>query len=214
MADTAKQKSIWEKKFFWGITFNTSLVTLEGSALPEAYFLKPAMGFSLRTEYYFHKNIGVSISLGYQQKGSGILTPDYVSYEQNLGDGDSTHRGRIKFDAFELPVAFLFRTNEILKGTKIHASIGVNLTQITNAKYVFYSIEDGFHLVENHSDRYYKSDIPITGSLGLDINAGNSTVFQVHVIGNWGTRNAYKQEYFPGSAGKNNLYGLRLGWLF
>jgi hypothetical protein len=68
-----KTKSIWDKKFYFGATFNNCLVKIEGDNLPEEYFWKPALGVTLRTEYYFHKNIGVSVGFGYQQKGLVVL---------------------------------------------------------------------------------------------------------------------------------------------
>jgi hypothetical protein len=212
--DTAKQKSIWDKRFVWGFTFNNVVMHIVGDNKPQQYFLKPGMGLTVRTEYYFHKNIGVSVGFGYQQKGSGIITPDYVSYQDNLGDGDSTHRARIKFNALELPLAVVIRSNEVIKGTRFTFSVGANPMKNVYSRFVMYSIEDGFHQIENHSDRYYKSDIPIAASVGIDINAGNSSIFQVHLMGNWGQKNVYRQDYFPGAVGKNNIYGIRLGWLF
>ena len=212
--DTLQQKSIWTKKFLWGFTFNNAVMHITGENTPQKYFLKPGMGFTIRTEYYFHKNIGVSIGFGYQQKGSGVITQDNVSYKDNPGDGDSTYRARIKFNVFEVPLAVLFRSNEVISGTRFHASIGINPMKNVYSRYVMYSIEDGFHQIENHSDRYYKRDVPIAASLGIDINAGNSSILQVHLYGNWGQENVYNQRYFPGATGKNNIYGIRLGWLF
>jgi hypothetical protein len=208
------KKSIWDKKFFLGLTYNNCLVGIKGNHLPQKYFMKPAMGVTLRSEYYFLKNIGLSIGFGYQQKGSGIITPDKISYQQNLGDPDSTHRARIKFNALEFPIALLLRSNEWIKGTRFHASIGINPMLNVYSKYVFYSIEDGFHTIENHSKYYYKNDLPISASFGLDVNAGNAAVFQIHFVGNWGTKNVYNTTYFPGQNGKNILYGIRLGWMF
>ena len=111
--DTAQvKKSIWDKKFYWGVTFNNSWATIKGTNLPNNYFWKPSVGASLRAEYFFHKNIGVSFGLQYQQKGSGIVTPDF---DKTLGDPDSTYRARIKLHALEVPISIHLRSGELIK---------------------------------------------------------------------------------------------------
>ncbi len=209
--DSVKEKSIWDKKFYWGATFNNALANIVGSDLPQEYFSRPSIGGSLKTEYYFTKNIGATIGVTFQAKGAGIITPDVFN---GLGDPDSTHRARIKFYNLEIPIAVIFRGFEPIKGTRVHAELGVIPSKIIESKYIFLSVEDGFHLIEDHSDRYYKTDLFIHASLGLDINAGNSCIFQIDLYGNWGTANVYNTNFFPNKNGRNQLYGIRLGWLF
>lgn len=214
VVDSFKLRSIWEKKFFLGFTLDNCLVTIKGTNMPQEYFWKPAIGMTLKTEYYFHKNVGITIGVGYQQKGGGIISPDNVSYTQNLGDPDSTHRARIKFNVIQVPVALVLRSNQLVKGLRLQASFGIIPTKIASAKYVFMSIEDGFHKIEMQSERYYKSDLPLFASVGADINAGNSCVFQAHLIASWGKKNVYNPTAFPGANGTNNLVGIRLACLF
>lgn len=210
-SDSAKVKSIWDKKFFWGVTLNNALTTIDGTNLPQEYFSRPTVGGSIKTEYYFSKYIGATIGVGFIAKGAGIITPDLYS---GLGDPDSTHRARIKFYSLEVPIAIIFRGFEPIKGTRIHAELGIIPSKIIESKYIFLSVEDGFHLIEDHSDRYYKTDLSLHASLGLDVNAGSSCIFQVDFYGNWGTANVYNPAFFPNQNGRNQLYGIRLGWLF
>jgi hypothetical protein len=209
--DTLKRKEIFDKKFFWGGSFNNALTIIKGDNLPDKYFWKPALGVTLKTEYYFHKNIGVSVGFTYQQKGAGIITPDF---NKSLGDPDSTHRARIKTNALEIPVVLILRSGEWIKGVRFHGEVGITPMKNQLSQHVFMSVEDGFHVVENQSDRYYKKDMPIQGVLGVDINAGDACVFQVHFFGNWGSKNVFNTTSFPGANGKNVLYGIRLGWMF
>lgn len=210
-ADSIDENSVWNKKFLWGATFNNALVSFKGDGLPQDYFWRPGLGVTLKTEYYLTKHIGITVGATFQAKGAGIITPDLV---KELGNADSTHRARIKFYNLEVPVALIFRGLETFRGTRLHAELGVVPSRNLYSKYIFLSIEDGFHVVENHSDRYYKTDLFIHASLGMDINAAKACIFQVHFYGNWGTKNVYKTEAFPGADGRNNLYGLKLGWLF
>jgi hypothetical protein len=208
---TTVEKDLFHKRFFWGASFNNAVTIFKGDQLPNKYFWKPALGVTLKAEYYFHKNIGVGIGFTYQQKGAGIITPDF---DKSLGNPDSTHRARIKTNALEIPVVLIFRSGQIVRGLQLHAEVGVAPMKNALSKYVFYSVEDGFHDIENQSDRYYKMDMTMLAMFGVDINAGNASVFQVHFFGNWGTKNVYNTNVFPGADGKNVLYGIRLGWMF
>ena len=210
--DTAQvKKSIWDKKFYWGVTFNNSWATIKGTDLPNNYFWKPSVGTSIRTEYFFHKNIGVSIGLQYQQKGSGIITPDF---DKTLGDPDSTYRARIKLHALEVPISIIVRSGEVIKNTRFQASIGIAPMRNFKSKFVQYSVEDGFHVMELRNGEYYKGDLSFTASGGININAGNSCIFQIHFYGTWGTKNVYNTDFYPNASGKTKVVGMRFGWMF
>jgi hypothetical protein len=209
--DTVPKKSIWDKKFLIGITFDNAVVSIKGANLPQDYFFRPGVGGAIKAEYYFTKNIGLTAGLAWETRGAGIITPDNVA---DLGDADSTHRARIKFYSLEAPIALVLRGIEPIKGTRLHAEFGVTPTRNIHSKYIFLSIEDGFHKVENHSDQYYKTDVLIHAQFGIDIDAAEACVFQIHFWGNWGTGNVYNQTAFPGADGQSRLYGIRLGWLF
>jgi hypothetical protein len=169
------------------------------------------VGASLKTEYYFHRNFGLMIGFQYQQKGSGIITEDKI---KTLGDPDSTYRARIKLHALEVPISIVFRSGEVMKNVKLHGAFGVSPMTNFQSRYVLYSIEDGFHFMENQANRYYKNDLGINASVGLDINAGNSCIFQVHLYGTWGTKNVYNHDFYPDAQGKTRIIGLKLGWMF
>jgi hypothetical protein len=209
--DTTVKKSKWDKKFFFGATFNNSWATIKGSDMPNEYFWKPSVGASLKAEYYFHKYIGLMVGAQYQQKGSGIISEDKV---QDLGNPDSTYRARIKLHALEVPISIIVRSGEVMKNTRLHAGLGISPMINFQARYVFYSAEDGFHAIVDQKDRYYKSDLAFNASAGIDINAGNSCIFQIHLYGTWGTKNVYNTDFFPDASGKTKVIGLRLGWMF
>lgn len=210
-SDSIKSKNRADKAFFWGATFNNALVTFKGDNLPQDYFWRPGLGITLKTEWFIHRNIGVSAGLTFQAKGAGIITPDYY---QALGDPDSTHRARIKFYNFELPLVVILRGGSPIKGTRLRGEFGIIPSWNVYSKYTFLSIEDGFHLVEDQSDQYYKNDLFLASAVGLDIDAANACVFQVHLYGNWGTKNVFDTRFFPNADGRNVVYGIRLGWLF
>jgi Outer membrane protein beta-barrel domain len=208
---TSLRKGRWDKKFFFGATFNTSWAKITGSNLPVEYFWRPTTGASLRAEYFFHKYIGVSIGLQYQQRGSGIVTPDFV---KTLGDPDSTYRARIKMVTVEVPICLVVRSGEIIKGVRLHASGGISPVHNFESKFTRFSVEDGFHVKEVQNERYYKNDFAFIASAGFDINAANATIFQIHFYGSWGTKNVFNPTAFPGADGRNNVLGFRLGWMF
>jgi hypothetical protein len=210
-SDSVSQKSIWQKKWYWGATFNNSLVTFKGSSLPDTYFWRPGLGLTIKGEYFITPALGITAGFTFHAKGAGIITPDVF---KGLGDPDSTHRARIKFYHLEIPLALVLRGLEPFRGTRLRAELGIIPSRMIYAKYIFLSVEDGFHLVEDHTDRYYKTDVFVHGLVGLDINASEACIFQVHVYGNWGTRNVYQSAAFPNASGKSELIGIRLGWLF
>lgn len=209
--DSTLKKSKWDKKFFFGATFNNSWATIKGSDMPNEYFWKPSVGASLKTEYYFHKNVAILVGLQYQQKGSGIITEDKI---KELGNPDSTYRARIKLHALEVPISIVLRSNDIIKNARLHAGLGISPMINFESRYVLYSAEDGFHFMENQDNRYYKNDLGLNASAGIDINAGNACIFQIHFYGTWGTKNVYNTDFFPNAEGRTRIIGLKLGWMF
>jgi len=209
--DTTKRPSRWEKKFLIGATFDNGLNTITGTNLPSSYFSRPGLGGSIKAEYYFTKHIGITAGVAFETRGAGIITPDLV---KDLGNPDSTHRARIKFLSLEVPVALVLRGFEPIRGTRLHVEGGITPSRNMLSRYIFLSIEDGFHLIEDQSAQYYKTDLLLHAVVGLDINAADACIFQVHFIGNWGTRNVYGNSFSPSADGRNRMIGIRLGWIF
>lgn len=208
--DSTAKLSIWNKKIYWGVMITNSLTTIKGTSMPDQYFWKPSVGGAIKWELYINRHIGIGIETRYQQNGSGIITEDKVKV---LGDPDSTYRARIKLSAFELPIIFLFRSGEVIQNTRFHGSLGVAPLLNFQSKYVLYSAEDGFHTKLLQNERYYKNDIAITASAGIDVNAGNSCIFQIHFYGTWGQRNVFT-DYYSNAEGQTRVIGLKFGWLF
>jgi hypothetical protein len=209
--DSTAVGSRWDKNWYWGASLNNAIVSFTGTNLPNRYFWRPSLGLTVKGEYFPGTHLGISVGCTFQAKGAGIITPDV---DKSLGNPDSTYRARIKFYDLEVPIALVLRGLEPVRGTRLRAEVGFVPARMLYAKYIFLSVEDGFHFIEDQSNRYYRTDLFIQGALGLDINASEACIFQVHLYGNWGTRNIYNTNIFPGANGRNQVYGIRLGWMF
>jgi hypothetical protein len=214
----ADVKSVFSKKFYWGITGNQYWGKIKGADLPEKYFGKPCLGSNLRVEYYPISFIGASIGFGIQQRGAGIITPDKSGgsfthpWEYPQYDGDSTYRRRLRFNTLEVPITLLLRTpKDVIKGVRLSAAIGVAYVKTMRVNDVFLVVEDGYHQDQVVTSDYVKADLPLQLSLGTDINAGDQGILQVHLVYTRGNKNV-----FASNQGDGQLitYGFRLSWLY
>lgn len=212
--DSLTKAKSQNKKFYVGIGFNNYWSSIEGQNLPE-YFYKPSIGYSIKAEYYFTKFFGISTGLTFQQRGTGIINRN--KEEIPLGGKDSTYRERLRFNYWDIPVLLVLRTPTPIKGgdVRLVGSFGIISQHMFNATQIFHSVEDGFHEITDRTEEITKSEIGLSGSVGADIFAGFTT-FQVRVVGNWGTKNVFKEvETVPrGYNGKNRMYGVQIGVMF
>ena len=207
---------VFDKKFYWGLSWNQYWGIIKGTDLPETYFAKPCIGFNLRTEYYILPFLGVGVGAGVQQRGTGVINPDNYGgafthpWEEPMYDADSTFRERRRFKTFEFPVTVHLRL-PITKDIRLSASAGVAFMPVTGVTNYFLSVEDGYHKITDLSSSYLKSDVSYQLSVGPDINAGESCVLQAHFIYTRGTKNVYQS-----GTGNGNLttYGFRVSCLF
>ncbi|GAB4333142.1 MAG: hypothetical protein OHK0038_09160 [Flammeovirgaceae bacterium] len=216
LKDTAiVEKSMFAKKWYFGGSFNNCWTNIKGDDLTEDHFWKPSLGFTLKAEYISKMGLGANIGFGYQQRGAGIKTEDLV---KDLGDPDSTNRLRLRFNTIDFPINILYRTTKDVLGLgNVRGFISAGMVPSWNhyTRRIFISAEDGFHGLENASTNYYNFDILFSLETGLDIQVPNSGVFQVHVVGQWGTQNVFDNKTrFGDDKGKNRLWGLKLGWMF
>lgn len=213
----ADPKKMFEKKFRWGISWHQSWGTIKGDNLPREYFAKPCVGASLRAEYYPLPFIGVGLGFGVQQRGAGIINTDNYGgsfthpWEPNY-DPDSTYRQRLRMNTIDIPVTLLLRTpKDIIKGVRLSGAVGLVYIKNEYVKDFFNKPEDGFHIITDVSGDYISRDLGYQMSLGADINAAESCVFQFHLVYSKGTKNVYK----TGSGnGQTETYGFRVAWLF
>jgi hypothetical protein len=199
-----------EKKLLWGFTFNNSWTTLsEADTVP--VFTKPSLGAGLHIEYFPLKWIGVSLGIGHQQRGFGILTPDV---DKSLGNADSTHRLRMRTNNISVPIMLTLRTPfNIFKDSKFSIMAGIVPTKVYSAKRIFHSIEDGFHDIQKADDLFYDGwDIPLRFSGGFDFNAADAALFRIHFMADFGSKNIFGNS--SGYLGKNKLLGIELSILF
>jgi Outer membrane protein beta-barrel domain len=198
----------FEKKLLLGFSYHNYWTTVDGDNLPPSYFYKPSLGFSLKAEYYLRSFVGVSVGAGFQQRGAGILSPDF---DKSQGNADSTYRKRLRFNSIEFPISLLLRTpKDVVKGLRFKASAGIIPLINIQSNEVFLSIEDGNHTRTDVSNDYWKNDLAYQLTIGPEINTG-SGILQIDFVYSHGTKNIYS----TGSAtGYNQSVGFRLSWLF
>jgi hypothetical protein len=213
----AEVKDVFEKKFRVGVSWNQYWGTLTGDDLTEDYFAKPCIGFNIRGEYYPLSFLGLGAGFGIQQRGAGIVNPDNYGgsfthpWEPNY-DPDSTYRERLRMNTFEIPVTVLLRTpKDIVKGIRLSAAAGIVWINNYYVYKFFHKPEDGFHSSTDVSDDYIKDDLAYQASFGVDINAAESCIMQVHLVYTEGTKNVYVTEAGNGRA---QTFGFRVAWLF
>ncbi len=203
----------FKKNFRCGVAFNQSFSGIIGSDLPHDYFIKPSLGGGIETEYFFSKNIGIGSGFLFQQRGAGIYNPDVV---KEVGDPDSTHRQRLRFNCLDLPIRLVFRGDKgMTKGNRWSGSIGVIPMYSFATNSVFHSIEDGFHQIDDWSSDFKKFDLAASASFGLNINAGDAALLQIQLYASYGLLNTYNNKTLFGTAkGNHLLFGLKLASLF
>lgn len=207
-ADTLPKPSVLDKKMYWGFTFLNGLSSVTNNS---EHFYKPSIGAGFKLDYYFTKSIGFSAGIGYQQRGTGVLTPDF---DKSLGNPDSTYRLRMRFNSLELPLAVIYKSPKgIFGGNGVRFMAGVGLTPQFNFQTTrfFNSAEDGFHDIQDVSSDYYRFDASLDGNAGLLISVGGASVFLVDLLAQFGTQNVYRNS--PNS-GQNRYVALRIAWLF
>lgn len=211
------------KKFHWGVAAQFLWTTIDGISLPEQYFVKPSLGFGVRTEYYFLPFLGVGAGLGYQQRGAGIINPDQsggafshpfvIDKNGNQGDPDSTHLEKLRSSTLELPVSLLIRTpKDILPGIRLSASAGLIYIHHFETNLVFESIADGNHYIQPVTSSYLRNDMGYQVSAGIDIHLADAgSWFQIHYLYNSGLGNVFAAGQGQGA---QVAHGIRLTCLF
>ncbi|MDX2303240.1 MAG: hypothetical protein NW226_10590 [Microscillaceae bacterium] len=214
--DSTAISSIYDQNFYWGLTFNNSWTDVLGDIEP--YFMKPSLGGGFKTDYYFtkSKNIGFSAGFTYQQRGAGIKTFDVAP--EALGDPDSTNRLRLRFNSFEIPLAFIFRSkNPVGKGQGVRWTGGVGITPqwVFRTTRIFFSVEDGFHIINYVTKDYAQIKASVDANFGVYINAGNSAVFQTDLLVSYGLTNILNNDaLFGNEKSKDLMVGIRLSFLY
>lgn len=186
------------RKFYATLSYHNYWATFKGDNLAQEYFSKPALGTSLRLDYYILSSVGVSAGIGYQQAGAGVRT-------------GTNYNERLRFNMVEFPLGVVLRTPfYVIPGVKLSARAGV--TPQVNAKSVrvVLSPDDGLHTVTDESENFMKKDLVQEFAAGVDINSGGSGILQVQFVYEKGTKNVYASTY----SGTNQSMGFRVSWQF
>lgn len=202
----------FSKKILYGCSFSQAFTSITGDQLPHDYSFKPSVGGGLFVEYYFMKIIGLGIGTQYQQRGAIIINQD-LNHE--LGNPDSTYRERIRFHSFEVPLYIALHSPSISNKVRFFGSLGIIYSKNLKTVDIFHSLEDGFHNIQFPASDYYKQDLLYSINLGIDINAGNTSIFQIQFFKHIGTKNIYSNNsIYQSYQGLNSAYGIRLGFLY
>lgn len=195
------------KKFHWGIGLQTYFTSFTGNNLAANYFTKPSLGIQVQAEYFPVSYLGIGVGIAFQQRGAGVTNSDKVKL---LGDPDSTYIERIRFNTVEFPVSIILRSNDVVRGMRLSASISAIPMLNFESNDVVHSVSDGNHKVTNVDTYYQKNDLLFQISAGPDINTG-SGIFRVHLVYFQGTKNIYES---INANGYNVGGGIKLTWLF
>ena len=202
---------IFERKFLWGIAFNSSWATYKDQ-LSDSAFYRPSLGGGLRAEYYFNPSLGVTFGVGIQQRGTGIYTPDL---DQSIGNPDSTGRLRYRMTTFDFPVQLVYRyPKNILPNTRISALLGADISFIHNALRVWKSVDDGFHELSDFSSNFEKFDIPLRVGIGLDAEVGHGSLFRLQLYGEMSNKKLYTHPITGIKSNQQVLLGVDFSVLF
>lgn len=205
--------TFFDKKIRVGGIFTQSWSTIIGSNLPHSYFAKPSLGGIATLQYYFKKTIGVSVGLGYQQRGGGLRNSDFTT---GLDDPDSTYLQRLRMHCIDLPLMLHWRSaRPAVAGMRWTAGAGVIPSYMFRTARITHDVGDGSHFRESWNKDFAKFDIALTAEGGIDINASDACLFQARLWGGYGLLNPYKNDALFGSAKGNNLVlGLKIGFMF
>jgi hypothetical protein len=198
------------KKFYWGIAGSVTETTISGGG----FFRVPTVNPTIRADYYFLKNIGIGIGLGYQMSGAGITNDTAQVPPANPSAGNlSTPHFHLEY--LNVPISIRLRTNKLFSALQASGSIGIQPQFMIRAQKQYYDYDNGYHVLIHETKNFVSSDLAYIASAGVDINAGNSCIFQVHLIGQWGSKNVFNSSgTYSGQNGKNRLYGIQIAYLF
>lgn len=209
-----------DKKFNCGLAFYNAWSSIRGTGLPREYAYKPSLGGAVKAEYYFLNFIGIGGGIGFQQRGAIEKNPDEVSDVMlfgtyQVGDRDSTYRERLRFNCWDIPLYLNFRSPAYKNKIRASGKAGGIYSMNFQTQNIFISAEDGFHQITFPSSDYYKNDLLFFGSVGADINAGESAILQLHLFRQYGLSNVFSNSgIYSGSKGFNQVWGIQIGFMY
>ncbi|MFZ5551998.1 MAG: outer membrane beta-barrel protein [Bacteroidota bacterium] len=204
-------KNRFEKKFLLGGVFTNAWTDITGLDSIDP-FIKPSLGLYLKAEFNINTWLGFSVAAGHQQRGTGVISPDYV---KELGNPDSTFRFRLRTNTINVPLMLFIRTpKDVCKNFRVSFGAGISPSYVYNAKSIFHSLEDGFHNKQVITDYFDKLDFPLRANLGFDFNAAESVLFRVNLFADYGMKPVYRQQLNGDFQGRNRMFGIDMDFLF
>ena len=216
-AQTAKNELVdssrFDKKWLYGGSFQSLWTNFIGNDLAADYFFKPSVGGNLLAEFHLNNKFGIGGGIGFQNRGAGRITLDF---DKSLGNADSTHRAHYRVRSIEFPIYAMFKSPiRNSQQVRFSAKIGAIYSWNMRTSFIFHSVEDGFHDIQNLTEDFYKSQFLFNGSLGIDINAGDAAIFQIHLLLQQGTGNIFNNPtIFGSSKAYNRAFGIQLGFFY
>lgn len=201
----------FDKNFVFGAVFTNAWSTINGIDSIDV-FSKPSLGLYIKAEYFIKPWIGFSLAAGHQQRGTGIISPDYV---KELGNPDSTYRFRLRTNNINVPVMIVLRTpKDVCKNMRISFGFGISPSYVYNAKSIYHSLEDGFHDKQVITGHFNKMDFPLRANLGFDFNAAEAVMFRTNFFFDYGIKPVYAPQINGNFQGKNVMFGIDMDFLF
>jgi hypothetical protein len=98
---------------------------------------------------------------------------------------------------------------------RFSAKLGAIYSWNMRTSFIFHSIEDGFHDIQNLTQDFYKSQFLINSSIGIDIDAGDAAIFQIHLLLQQGTSAIFNNPSIFGlSKAYHRSYGIQIGFFY
>ena len=183
------------------LTFSNSWSAIKGTNLPNDYFSGNPQGNLFCELNTISPRMDFLSGVQYQQKGRH----NYRSKIKALGDQTQPIGEGLNFMLLISPFLWL-QKQWVIRNTKIPWNMEFHPWR-TSVHLRFCSVEDGFHLIENHKRALLPNDIRLPQSLGIDINTGNAYYFK-YIFMAHGDKNVYNNDYYPNAEWQNKSYWL------
>lgn len=204
----ALKNSSAQSKFMFGqyYSFGASSMygnkmTMSGNAMKSGapmieYGLKLSGGTGLRSEYLLNEKIGITLNVGYTQRGA--------KFDMGMAD----YSPRYRFSYIDIMLGAKYQTKEIIGKSKLFFSIGGSQHTLIDAYRV-----NSYNAV-NIIDDMQMRDWGAFAGVGIDIPVFSKDVLQVQLLANSGFKNVFGGVMeMNGIQGKNILYGFQVSYL-
>jgi len=176
-------------------------MTMAGNAMTSGapmieYGLKLSGGTGLRSEYLLNEKIGITLNVGYTQRGA--------KFDMDMAD----YSPRYRFSYIDIMLGAKYRTKELIGKSKLFFSLGGSQHTLINAYRV-----NSYNAV-NIMDDMQMMDWGAFAGVGIDMPVFSKDILQIQLLANSGFKSVFGGVMEKnGIQGKNILYGLQVSYL-